>query len=254
MMDYAIPADYFPLFELAMTETPTTVNPLGVKGIGDGHDRLDPAVYNAVMDARALRVGKLDMPLTPERVWRDPERGVTPCTRPLRLLPPAHGRRASALLKKHKGSRVIAGGTASAGHEVWPANPRRSSTSAASRASAVQTRAGSGSARRRRTPRSPPPHPAQDIARCSPRRPRRSGTSGPQRRTIGDSVAHADPAADFPTASRFNATIVAKGAQGRAQDRRRQVLRGPLHDRAEGRRDRHRDPVSPYARARALLT
>ena len=73
MMDYAIPkADYFPLFELAMTETPTTVNPLGVKGIGEtGTIASTPAVYNAVMDALApFGVGKLDMPLTPERVWR----------------------------------------------------------------------------------------------------------------------------------------------------------------------------------------
>ena len=73
MMDYAIPkADDFPLFELAMTETPTTVNPLGVKGIGEtGTIASTPAVYNAVMDALApFDIGKLDMPLTPERVWR----------------------------------------------------------------------------------------------------------------------------------------------------------------------------------------
>ena len=73
LMDYAIPkADYFPLFELAMTETPTNVNPLGVKGIGEtGTIASTPAVYNAVMDALApFGIGKLDMPLTPERVWR----------------------------------------------------------------------------------------------------------------------------------------------------------------------------------------
>ena len=73
MMDYALPkADGFPLFELAMTETPTNVNPLGVKGIGEtGTIASTPAVYNAVMDALApFGIGKLDMPLTPERVWR----------------------------------------------------------------------------------------------------------------------------------------------------------------------------------------
>ena len=55
-----------------MTETPTSVNPLGVKGIGEtGTIASTPAVYNAVMDALApFQVGKLDMPLTPERVWR----------------------------------------------------------------------------------------------------------------------------------------------------------------------------------------
>ena len=73
MMDYALPkADGFPTFELAMTETPTKVNPLGVKGIGEtGTIASTPAVYNAVMDALApLGVTKIDMPLTPERVWR----------------------------------------------------------------------------------------------------------------------------------------------------------------------------------------
>ena len=73
MMDYVVPkADGFPVFELGMTETPTKVNPLGVKGIGEtGTIASTPAIYNAVMDALApLGVGKIDMPLTPERVWR----------------------------------------------------------------------------------------------------------------------------------------------------------------------------------------
>jgi carbon-monoxide dehydrogenase large subunit len=73
MMDYALPkADAFPKLELAMTETPTAVNPLGVKGIGEtGTIAATPAVYNAVMDALApLGVKQVHMPLTPERVWR----------------------------------------------------------------------------------------------------------------------------------------------------------------------------------------
>ncbi|MEW5987868.1 MAG: molybdopterin cofactor-binding domain-containing protein [Chloroflexota bacterium] len=73
MMDYALPrADTFPQFELAMTETPTNVNPLGVKGIGEtGTIASTAAVYNAVMDALApLGVKELNMPLTAERVWR----------------------------------------------------------------------------------------------------------------------------------------------------------------------------------------
>ncbi len=73
MMDYALPkAEHFPNFELGMTETTTTVNPLGVKGIGEtGTIASTPAVYNAVMDALApLGVEKVNMPLTPERVWR----------------------------------------------------------------------------------------------------------------------------------------------------------------------------------------
>jgi aerobic carbon-monoxide dehydrogenase large subunit len=73
MMDYAVPkAEGLPNLELGMTETPTTVNPLGVKGIGEtGTIASTPAVYNAVLDALApLGVKKIDMPLTPERVWR----------------------------------------------------------------------------------------------------------------------------------------------------------------------------------------
>ncbi len=73
MMDYAVPkAEFFPKFELAMTETLTSVNPLGVKGIGEtGTIASTPAVYNAVADALApLGVQTINMPLTPERVWR----------------------------------------------------------------------------------------------------------------------------------------------------------------------------------------
>jgi aerobic carbon-monoxide dehydrogenase large subunit len=73
MMDYALPrADALPRFELGMTETPTGVNPLGVKGIGEtGTIASTATVYNAVLDAVApLGVKQIDMPLTPERVWR----------------------------------------------------------------------------------------------------------------------------------------------------------------------------------------
>ena len=73
LMDYAIPkAEFLPKFELDHTVTPTPVNPLGVKGVGEtGTIAATPTVYNAVMDALApLGVGKIDMPLTPERVWR----------------------------------------------------------------------------------------------------------------------------------------------------------------------------------------
>lgn len=73
MMDYAVPkAESFPPLELAMTETKTNVNPLGVKGIGEtGTIASTAAVYNAVLDAVApLGVRQIDMPLTPERVWR----------------------------------------------------------------------------------------------------------------------------------------------------------------------------------------
>ena len=73
MMEYAVPkAELFPRIELDRTETPTDVNPLGVKGAGEtGTIASTPAVVNAVMDALApLGIRHVDMPLTPERVWR----------------------------------------------------------------------------------------------------------------------------------------------------------------------------------------
>jgi carbon-monoxide dehydrogenase large subunit len=73
MMDYALPhAHQFPDIETISTVTPSPHNPLGVKGIGEtGTIASTITVYNAVMDAlKPLGVNKLDMPLTPERVWR----------------------------------------------------------------------------------------------------------------------------------------------------------------------------------------
>ena len=77
-MDYAMPkARFFPRFETAFTETPCPHNPLGVKGIGEtGTIASTPTVVNAVLDAlRPYGVTNLDMPLTPEKVWRAMENG-----------------------------------------------------------------------------------------------------------------------------------------------------------------------------------
>ena len=73
MNDYAIPkASMVPTYELDHTVTPSPVNPMGVKGAGEaGTIASTPAVANAVIDALAhLGVQHIDMPLTPERVWR----------------------------------------------------------------------------------------------------------------------------------------------------------------------------------------
>ena len=72
-MDYAMPrADDIPLFDVDHHEVPTQVNPLGAKGVGEaGTVGALPALLNAVNDALApLGVRHLDMPVTPERVWR----------------------------------------------------------------------------------------------------------------------------------------------------------------------------------------
>jgi carbon-monoxide dehydrogenase large subunit len=73
LAEYAMPsAAEVPSIEAASTETPTPRNPLGAKGIGEsGTIGAMPAVQNAVVDALShLGVRHVDMPCTPERVWR----------------------------------------------------------------------------------------------------------------------------------------------------------------------------------------
>ncbi len=73
LADYPmVSAAELPSFELLAMETPTPVNPLGAKGIGEsGTIGSTPAVQNAVVDALAhLGVRHVDMPASPERVWR----------------------------------------------------------------------------------------------------------------------------------------------------------------------------------------
>jgi aerobic carbon-monoxide dehydrogenase large subunit len=72
LVDYAaITAPELPSFELVASETPTSINPLGAKGIGEaGTIGSTPAVLNAVIDAvSGFGVRHIDMPATPERVW-----------------------------------------------------------------------------------------------------------------------------------------------------------------------------------------
>lgn len=72
-MDYCMPrADDLPRFDLGHHDVPSTSNPLGVKGVGEaGCVAAPPAVINAILDAlRPLGVRDIDLPATPERVWR----------------------------------------------------------------------------------------------------------------------------------------------------------------------------------------
>ncbi|HTO45216.1 MAG TPA: xanthine dehydrogenase family protein molybdopterin-binding subunit [Burkholderiales bacterium] len=70
LLDYCMPrADNVPSFKLDTKETPCTHNPLGVKGCGEaGAIGAPAAVMNAITDALGVR--DLEMPATPERVWR----------------------------------------------------------------------------------------------------------------------------------------------------------------------------------------
>jgi carbon-monoxide dehydrogenase large subunit len=73
LLSYLVPsAAELPSFELERTESPSPTNPLGVKGVGEtGTIAAAPAVMNAVLDAVShLGVKDIQMPATPERVWR----------------------------------------------------------------------------------------------------------------------------------------------------------------------------------------
>ena len=73
LIDYpAISAPDLPSFELVPMETPTPLNPLGAKGIGEsGTVGAGPAILNAIHDAVAhLGIHHIDMPATPQKIWR----------------------------------------------------------------------------------------------------------------------------------------------------------------------------------------
>ncbi|MEO8286637.1 MAG: xanthine dehydrogenase family protein molybdopterin-binding subunit [Chloroflexota bacterium] len=73
LMDYAVPfSSDLPNIETGATITPSPVNPLGVKGVGEaGTIAATPVIVNAVVDALSgLGVRHIDMPLRPEKVWK----------------------------------------------------------------------------------------------------------------------------------------------------------------------------------------
>ena len=72
-MDYAMPrADRLPSFATAISEVPSPTNPLGIRAGGEGGTTPALAVVvNAIVDALAeFGVRHLEMPVTPERIWR----------------------------------------------------------------------------------------------------------------------------------------------------------------------------------------
>jgi carbon-monoxide dehydrogenase large subunit len=73
LMDYALPhADDLPPLDITLAELPTAVNPLGVKGAGQAGCIAAPqTIVNAILDALSpLGIEHIDMPATPEQVWR----------------------------------------------------------------------------------------------------------------------------------------------------------------------------------------
>jgi carbon-monoxide dehydrogenase large subunit len=72
-MDYAMPrADDMTYIDIVSNPVPTKSNPLGVKGAGEaGTVGALPAITNAIVDALSpLGVRHIEMPATPERIWR----------------------------------------------------------------------------------------------------------------------------------------------------------------------------------------
>ena len=73
LTDYALPrAADLPRLELSRTVTPTPVNPMGVKGVGEaGTIGATPCLVNAVVDALApLGITHVDLPIKRENIWR----------------------------------------------------------------------------------------------------------------------------------------------------------------------------------------
>ena len=73
LMDYGIPrADTVQAINVDFSPVPSTTNPLGAKGAGEGGTVAStPTVMNAILDALApLGVTDVPMPATPERIWR----------------------------------------------------------------------------------------------------------------------------------------------------------------------------------------
>ncbi len=73
LMDYAVPkAEFLPMYDNDRTETPSPLNPLGAKGIGElATIGSTPAIVNAVVDALSpFGIRHIDMPMKPERIWQ----------------------------------------------------------------------------------------------------------------------------------------------------------------------------------------
>ena len=119
MVTYLVPsAAELPTFELDRTETPATTNPLGVKGVGEtGTIASPPAVMNAVVDALSpFGVTDIDMPATPERVWRALEEArMIPARFDYEVAESAE--HAVELLGSREDAKLLAGG-----HSLLPAH------------------------------------------------------------------------------------------------------------------------------------
>ena len=113
LTNYLVPsAAELPKFELDRTETPSPTNPLGVKGVGETGTIASPAaVMNAVVDALApFGVTDIDMPATPERVWRAIQEARHDSRRRSTTRSPSPPSTRSPLLGSREDAKLLAGG------------------------------------------------------------------------------------------------------------------------------------------------
>src|SRR5205807_3131745 len=238
MMEYHVPsAEDVPAFDLDSTVTLTNTNPLGVKGIGEaGTIGSTPAAVNAVIDALSpLGIKHLDMPLTPEKLWRAIRAsggGTAMITHPFTYQAPTTIEEAVRALGGAGEAKVIAGG-----HSLLPlmklglAQPemlvdlRRIASLGEIRTEADGTIAIGALATHRvithdQTVRAKLTALAEAAGEVGDLQVRARGT-------IGGSLAHADPAADEPAPTiAFDATIRAVGPKGQRDIRARDYFKG----------------------------
>ena len=205
-VDYALPsAAEVPSFETDRTETPSPVNTLGVKGVGEaGTIACSPAVVNAVIDAlRPLGVDFINMPLTPMRVWEASRRAGGEEVRrdPAEfdyVAPESLDAALAALREGGEDAKVLAGG-----HSLMPLMKLRLAAPTLL-VDLRRCRADRHRARERHGPdrRDDPPPRRRDRAASLGLAATAAATIADQqvrnRGTIGGSLAHGDPASDLP--------------------------------------------------------
>ncbi len=247
LLDYALPrASWFPNLELDETVTPSPVNPLGVKGVGEAGAIASTA---AVVECGGRRAQAARHPPSrhavhrPDRVAGDPGFEGRPG-----VIPAAFDYQRSATLDE--ALKAIAG----SGRHGQAAGRRPEPAAAAQAPAGVSRPAGrhrsAGRAQGRPTAgrRAPRRRCDDDVQRagrlvgaattgsCATRCPTIGDVQVRNRGTVGGAIAHADPASDLAACLlALDAEIVARSVGRRANDRRRRVLHRPVLDGAPTR-------------------
>ena len=212
MLDYALPrASWLPSFELDETVTPSPVNPLGVKGVGEaGCIASTAAVANAVIDALSpLGIRHLDMPYTAQKVWGAIQGASNGARREarhdpggVRVHPGGQHRGRARPLAGDDGAKVIAGG-----QSLLPLlKLRLASAETLVDIGRLSELRGIEHARRRpavdrradHVRRAASTRPAVHYGVLRDALPTIGDVQVRNRGTVGGAVAHADPASDLP--------------------------------------------------------